>query len=208
MCEYGFAENVDYAVTDKNVRNSNGGKQTIIDHQITLDMAKEICMLQRSEKGKQFRQYFIEVEKAWRKSKAIDNKALAIVKIVNANNDIEQALAIKEYTKLIETPLQEKIEEQNGIIETQKPKCDLADLRISAYGCYTITDVNKTFNLKKGRITGLAKALGMLHKTQPEVNKKGEGLFKVYSKDGKYNQIGITDKGLSWVRENLTQLAY
>lgn len=37
----------------------------IINHQLTLDMAKEICMIQRSEKGKQCRQYFIEVEKRY-----------------------------------------------------------------------------------------------------------------------------------------------
>lgn len=59
MCEYGFTENVDYEVTDIFVPNSNGGKQTQIDHQITIPMAKEICMLQRTDKGKFWRQYFI-----------------------------------------------------------------------------------------------------------------------------------------------------
>lgn len=55
MCEYGFAENVDYEVTDIFVPNSNGGKQTQIDHQIAISMAKEICMLQRTDKGKFWR---------------------------------------------------------------------------------------------------------------------------------------------------------
>lgn len=52
MTEYGFTEGQDYTVTDKNVHNSSGGKQVVIDHQMTLDMAKEICMLQRTPKGK------------------------------------------------------------------------------------------------------------------------------------------------------------
>ena len=50
MCEYGFTENIDFVVTVKNVHNSNGGLQTVIDHQLTIPMAKEICMIQRTEK--------------------------------------------------------------------------------------------------------------------------------------------------------------
>lgn len=65
MCEYGFEENADYSVTDIFVHNSKGGKQGFVDHRLTLDMAKELCMIQRSEIGKKFREYFIEVEKAW-----------------------------------------------------------------------------------------------------------------------------------------------
>lgn len=63
MIEYGFEENKDFIVEDIFVPNSNGGKQTQKDYAMTLDMAKEISMIQRSELGKQFRQYFIECEK-------------------------------------------------------------------------------------------------------------------------------------------------
>ncbi len=61
MSAYGFEENIDYRAISKNLEN--GGRR--IDHEITLDMAKEIAMIQRNEKGKQARQYFIEVEKQW-----------------------------------------------------------------------------------------------------------------------------------------------
>ncbi|MCH5149254.1 MAG: antA/AntB antirepressor family protein [Spirochaetales bacterium] len=63
MCEYGFEENKDFIVTLKNERNPKGGKQSYTEHYISIDMAKEICMLQRSEIGKKFRRYFIECEK-------------------------------------------------------------------------------------------------------------------------------------------------
>ena len=76
MCEYGFTENEDYSVTDIFVPNSNGGKQTQMNHQLTIPMAKEICMLQRNEKGKQFRQYFIKVEEAWNSPEMIMKRAL------------------------------------------------------------------------------------------------------------------------------------
>ena len=66
MCEYGFVENEDYSVMDIFVHNSKGGKQSYIDHQLTLDMAKEVCMIQRTPQGRKFRKYFIDVEKAYR----------------------------------------------------------------------------------------------------------------------------------------------
>lgn len=65
MMEYGFAENVDFSVFDKNVHDNTafGGVRKIKDHALTLDMAKELSMIQRTEKGKQARQYFIAMEK-------------------------------------------------------------------------------------------------------------------------------------------------
>lgn len=59
MKEYGFSEGQDF------IRNSesNGRGRPTVNHILTLDMAKEISMIQRTEKGKQARQYFIECEK-------------------------------------------------------------------------------------------------------------------------------------------------
>lgn len=62
MCEYGFSENQDYRVFVKNDDNSKGGRPST-DYEITLDMAKEIAMIQRSDKGKEVRQYFLELER-------------------------------------------------------------------------------------------------------------------------------------------------
>lgn len=80
MCEYGFTENEDFSTTDKNVLRADGTPMPQIqhDHQLTIPMAKEICMLQRSEKGKQFRQYFIKVEEAWNSPEMIMKRALDI----------------------------------------------------------------------------------------------------------------------------------
>ena len=62
MCEYGFNENDDFIRVAQKCPTL-GGTQTIIDYAITLDMAKEISMLQRTEKGKKARTYFINCEK-------------------------------------------------------------------------------------------------------------------------------------------------
>ena len=74
MCEYGFSELEDFWTK---MSESTGGRPST-DHQLTLPMAKEICMLQRSEKGKQFRQYFIRVEEAWNSPEMIMKRALEI----------------------------------------------------------------------------------------------------------------------------------
>lgn len=80
MTEYGFSEGLDYLNVDKNVRVQNeGGRQVereVIDHQLTLDMAKELCMLQRSDKGKECRQYFIELERRWNDPASLMARAL------------------------------------------------------------------------------------------------------------------------------------
>lgn len=77
MIEYGFNENVDYRrVSQKCV--TLGGMQEKIDYEISLDMAKEIAMIQRNEKGRQARQYFIEVEKKWNSPEYVMNRALEI----------------------------------------------------------------------------------------------------------------------------------
>ena len=62
MVDYGFTENADYTPV---IFDHPQNKQPTTDHALKLDMAKEIAMLQRNEKGKQVRQYFIEVEKEY-----------------------------------------------------------------------------------------------------------------------------------------------
>lgn len=80
MSEYGFAENVDFAVMDKFVQDETafGGHRKVTDHALKLDMAKEISMIQRSEKGKQARQYFLQVERAWNNPEMVVQRALQI----------------------------------------------------------------------------------------------------------------------------------
>lgn len=67
MVEYGFTENKDFVAISQKRLTAQGNETTYTDHALTLDMAKEISMIQRTEKGKQARQYFIEVEKEYKK---------------------------------------------------------------------------------------------------------------------------------------------
>ena len=108
MREYGFVENQDFvSITQKRV-TAQGNETTYIDHAIKLDMAKEIAMIQRSDKGKEVRKYFIQVEKDFNSPEKIMARALKI-----AENQINSL----------------KIEntEQKKRIEQDKPKVIFAD---------------------------------------------------------------------------------
>ena len=72
MCEYGFAEGVDFSAI---LSESTGGRPST-DHQLTINMAKELCMIQRSDIGKRVRQYFLQVEAAWNSPDTIMARAL------------------------------------------------------------------------------------------------------------------------------------
>lgn len=72
MCGYGFREGEDFCSF---LSESTGGRPAQ-DAQLTIDCAKEICMLQRNEKGKQARQYFIQLEKDWNSPEKVMARAL------------------------------------------------------------------------------------------------------------------------------------
>ena len=111
MCEYGFAEGKDYTPY-KFVHPQN--KQEAVDHALTIPMAKEICMIQRSEKGKMFRQYFIEIENRWNTPEAVMARALQMAnrkidEIKNANVLLEWGcLRSRSAPSIIPTGLSER----------------------------------------------------------------------------------------------------
>lgn len=75
MCEYGFTEGDDYFSILRNRSDGLPGKP-LTDHNLTIPMTKELCMLQRNDKGKMFRQYFIKVEEAWNSPEMVMKRAL------------------------------------------------------------------------------------------------------------------------------------
>ena len=74
MTEYGFENGKDFY--SKMSKTSETGGRPAVDYQISIDMAKQICMIQRNEKGRQYRQYFLDLEKAWNTPEQIFARAL------------------------------------------------------------------------------------------------------------------------------------
>ena len=84
MLEYGFENGRDFnplKIEQVRLEGSREVSRTVDDAEITIEMAKEICMLQRSEKGKQARQYFIQLEKAWNSPEKVMARALQIANV-------------------------------------------------------------------------------------------------------------------------------
>lgn len=98
MKDYGFTENADYVVCFPNLESESRGGQNKIDHLIKLDMAKEICMIQRTERGKLARQYFIQIEKDYNSPEKIMARALRIAEqelsTLKIENEKMQPLAL------------------------------------------------------------------------------------------------------------------
>ena len=74
MCEYGFTEGVDF-YSNLSKTTETGGRPSV-DHLMTLSMAKELAMLQRTEKGKEARRYFIRIEEEWNTPERVMARAL------------------------------------------------------------------------------------------------------------------------------------
>lgn len=74
MTEYGFEAEKDFC---SKMSESTGGRPAT-DYDISVDMAKQICMIQRTEKGREYRQYFLDLEKAWNTPEQIFARALKI----------------------------------------------------------------------------------------------------------------------------------
>lgn len=94
MCEYGFTEGVDFkpVIFDQvQMEGSREVKRTVTDYELTIPMAKELCMIQRSDKGKMARQYFLSIEKAWNTPEMIMSRALKMADITIKNLQIENS---------------------------------------------------------------------------------------------------------------------
>lgn len=95
MTEYGFVEGQDFnSVKIDEVRQEGNRhvKREITDHALKLDMAKEIAMIQRTEKGKEVRQYFIQVERDYNSPEKVMARALLMAnnKVLTLETQVEE----------------------------------------------------------------------------------------------------------------------
>ena len=135
MCEYGFQERKDFC----SILSKSSGGRPGTDHAVTIPMAKEICMLQRTAKGKQCREYFISCEEAWNSPDKIMERALQIAhrRAIEAERRIFGLLEEKE---TLEIALNESIQfytvaKYNGAFKKgwTLAQCQLIGKQLSAY---------------------------------------------------------------------------
>lgn len=90
MTEYGFVEGTDFY--SKMSKTDNGGRPST-DYEISVDMAKQICMIQRTPEGKAVRQYLIDLEKAWNTPEQVFARALKMAdEKINSLKEINTSL--------------------------------------------------------------------------------------------------------------------
>lgn len=158
MVEYGFTDGLDFSTF---LSESTGGRPAT-DHAIRLDMAKELAMIQRTEKGKQARQYFIQIEKDYNSPEKIMARALQI--------------AEKELSNL---RLENKVQEQQ--IAELKPKASYYDLVLQCKDLLSMTEIAKDYGMSAKGMNKLLHDLGVQYKQS--------GIWFLYSK---YQSNGYT----------------
>ncbi|WP_285022740.1 phage antirepressor KilAC domain-containing protein [Lactococcus garvieae] len=129
MCEYGFSEGTDFCSF---LSESSGGRPAV-NHQLTIDMAKQLCMIQRTDIGRKFRQYFIQVEDAWNSPEAVMARALQFA---------NQQLALLRHQNM---ELTDTIAVQNQQILEMKPKVSYYDVVLNCKDLISTSAIAKDY---------------------------------------------------------------
>lgn len=193
---YGFEEGSDFTSVPFSTVVNNGARKEIGDYEITIEMAKQICMLQRSDKGREYREYFLNLEKAWNSPEAIMSRALQI-----ANKTLEDA--------------KNQIVIQQKQIKELIPDAESWRAFAESDGTFSATNVAKCLGIKRDDVLEFLKMRGYImreHTQNP--NKKGKyqgtalGIERGYVKNYVFTnektsriQFHLTVKGMQKVEK-------
>lgn len=180
MKEYGFSENVDFKAISQKRLTVQGNETTYTDHEISIDMAKQICMIQRSPEGKQIRQYFIDLEKAWNTPEQVMARALQF-----ASKQID---SLKDRCKF----LGGQVVEQQKIISELEPKASYVDTILQSKSLVLMTQIAKDYGMSARKMNQILNDL--------KVQYKANGQWVLYSKY--QNQGYVHSRTIDIVRSN------
>ena len=146
MTEYGFVENQDYVLLSNFGNQTGRGGHNKVDHAIKLDMAKEIAMIQRTDRGKEVRQYFIQIEKDFNSPEKIMARALLLA--------------------------DKKIQKLETQIETDKPKVLFADAVSASHSSILVGELAKLIS-QNGYKIGANRLFAWLRENGYLIKRKG-----------------------------------
>lgn len=155
MTEYGFTEGEDYYSFLSNRSDGLAGKPRT-DHQLTIPMAKELCMIQRNERGKQARQYFLAIEAQWNSPEAVMRRAVLIAQ--RQNDQLKAAN-------------RQLLAENNDL----KPDAEYARAVCVGKNCRTTTTLAKDYGLSAEKLNSILHGLKIQYKTS-------DGQWVLYAK--------------------------
>ena len=165
MCEYGFEAGKDFWTK---MSESSGGRPAM-EYNITVDMAKQICMIQRTDKGRQYRQYFLDLEKAWNTPDQVMARALKM-----ANRTID---SLKERCSFLGSQIIEKQKQ----IEEMQPKATYYDLILQCPDLVSTTVIAKDYGMSAAKFNGCLHEFG--------IQFKQSGIWVLYRE---YDHFGYT----------------
>lgn len=155
MTEYGFTEGEDYYSFLSNRSDGLAGKPRT-DHQLTIPMAKELCMIQRNERGKQARQYFLAIEAKWNSPEAVMRRAVLIAQKQNDQLKAANRQLLAENSDL-------------------KPDAEYARAVCVGKNCRTTTTLAKDYGLSAEKLNSIIHGLKIQYKTS-------DGQWVLYAK--------------------------
>jgi len=184
----GFVEGEDFTSVPTSTVVNNGAERVLDDYQLTMDMAKHICLMSRSEKGKECRQYLIDLEKAWNTPEQI----------------MARALKVADHT----------ITGLKAQIETLKPKADFFDAVADSKTAISMSEVAKVLNVKgygRNNLFEFLRSKGILdNRNVPYQRYVDNGYFRVieqkYTKNGEQvitTKTLVYQKGVNAIRKLL-----
>lgn len=165
MAEYGFVEGTDFnmlKIERVQMEGSREVRREVTDYNISVDMAKQICMIQRKPEGKAVRQYLIDLEKAWNTPEQVFARALRM-----ADQTIS---SLKDRCKF----LGGQVVEQQKVIEQLEPKASYYDLILQCKDLITTTVIAKDYGMSAKKFNS------MLH--DMEIQYKQGDIWVLYSK--------------------------
>ena len=196
MIEYGFEEGKDFNFVKNDEVRLEGNRQikrVLVNHLMTIDMAKELAMIQRNDKGREARKYFIEVEKEWNTPEKVIARALIFVN--------------------------EQLETAKSEIAIMKPKADFYDTVTNSNKLLSMDKVAKILDMGIGR-NNLFKLLRenkwLMDNNVPYQKYVRLGYFKLSERitkdadnnDHVYTVTLVKQKGLDKIRKLLEENGY
>jgi len=194
---YDFVENQDFVIISQNCEKSERGRPTT-DYALTLNMAKELSMVERNARGKQARLYFIECErqaKAASQSVMPDPKNLSRLQLIQLALDAEtERLALEQQ------------------IHVQAPKVAFHDAVTESINCQTVQEVAKVLGTGPNKLFQFLREEGMLLRNNlPYQSHLDAGHFRVVEKcfrdehgeRNTYTRTLVTGKGLIYIQKRL-----
>lgn len=144
--------NDEFTSVGKPTAVNNGAELMLDDHETSVENAKHICLMCRTDKGKQCRQYLIDLEKAWNTPEQVMARALKMA-------DKTIAKLKGDNQKLIE-----EVNVKNQVIGELKPKADYTDKILQNKGLVTITQIAKDYGMSGQEMNKILHELGIQFK--------------------------------------------